>query len=99
MLIPKEKSNRNKLTDKERDEIFQNENFESVNQLAKDYKVSRRTIQFIQNPILLAENIALKKKREKKKISPQKEIELREKRKIYTETYRNRIKLLKKGEL
>lgn len=99
MLIPKEKSNRDKLTDQQRKEIYANVNYESVNQLAKDYGVSRRTIQFIQNPQLLAENIKLKKKREKKKFSPE-EIKIqKEKRKIYTQTYRNRIKLLKKGEL
>lgn len=99
MLIPKDKHNRSKLTDKERDEIFRNENFESVSQLAKDYNVSRRTIQFIQNPELLAENIALKKKREKKKITPEKLRQQKEKRKQYTETYRGRIKLLKEGKL
>lgn len=100
MLIPKEKSNRSKLTDQQRKEIFDNVNYESVNQLAKDYRVSRRTIQFIQSPKLLAENIKLKSKRDKKKKLSSIELEeQKEKRKIYMQTYRNRIKLLKKGEL
>lgn len=62
-IIPAGKDRRRKLTDAEKADIRRNSRGLSQRALAAEYDVSRRTIQFIQNPEALAENLKRREER------------------------------------
>lgn len=62
-IIPVDKDRRRKLTDAEKVEIRRNPRGLSQRALATEHGVSRRTIQFTQNPEALAENLKRRQER------------------------------------